>query len=82
MLNIYEFGRSFYFDRFDSLFVFSNTSGLVIPPENMGAIDRDNLRLSYFNDAFLGQDARDYKTLLSMGQEWNSGTTKSYTRTT
>lgn len=61
MLNIYEFGRSFYFDRFDSLFVFSNTSGLVVPSEHMGAIDRDNLRRSYFNDAFLGLDARDIK---------------------
>jgi len=42
MLNIYEFGRCFYLDSFETVFVFSNTSGLVIPYEHMDAIDAEN----------------------------------------
>ena len=66
-INIYESGPVYYTSENQSLFVFASTSGLVIPTEYTGEIDRQYLRRSYFENGFFGSDAR----LLNRYYQWD-----------
>lgn len=66
-INIYESGPVYYTSANQSLFVFASTSGLVIPTEYTGEIDRQYLRKSYFENGFFGEEAK----LLQRYYQWD-----------
>jgi len=69
--NIYELGPTMYRDEAHSLFVFSRTSGLIIPSEYYGDADNNPYRRIYFDEGILGDSGRNLKIYY----QWNQPTT-------
>lgn len=56
--DIYEMGRAFYNRKWGDVYIFSQTSGLIIPTEYSGYIDQNSLCQKYFDDCILNNKGR------------------------